>query len=101
MYSQVAKGNASLEGRNFKLTPQGVAAGISSTTEIGRLSSKNEFRNRQRVASIPGSRTYLDNQSKDFSKKDCLSLSSSTSDLVTINFLWFSVNFTLIRMRSK
>jgi TP901 family phage tail tape measure protein len=69
MYRMVSQKDATLEGRNFKLTPQGMAAGISSTTEIGRLSSKGQFRGRQRVPKIPGSRTYLDNQSKDPSKK--------------------------------
>jgi hypothetical protein len=70
MNRMVAEKNATLEGRNFKLTPQGMAAGISSTAEIGRLSSNDKFRSRQRVAQIPGSRTYLDNQSKDPSRKD-------------------------------
>jgi TP901 family phage tail tape measure protein len=69
MRRTVAEGNSTLQGRNFKLTQQGIDAGISSTAELGRLSSNNEFRNRQRVAKISGSRTYLDNQSKDPSLK--------------------------------
>jgi len=69
MRRTVAEGNAKLEGKNFKLTPKGVAAGISSTPEIGRLSSKDEFRSRQRIAKISGNRTYLDNQSKNPSLK--------------------------------
>jgi hypothetical protein len=65
----VAEGNATLDGRTFKLTPQGMAAGISSTAELGRLSSAGQFRSRQRVAATPGNRTYLDRQSKDPSLK--------------------------------
>jgi hypothetical protein len=69
MNRMVAEKNATLEGRNFKLTAQGMAAGISSTAELGRLSSAGQFRNRQRVAATPGNRTYLDRQSKDPSLK--------------------------------
>jgi TP901 family phage tail tape measure protein len=69
MNRMVAEKNATLEGRNFKLTSQGMAAGISSTAELGRLSSSNQFRSRQRVAATPGNRTYLDRQSKDPSLK--------------------------------